>query len=187
MTPADVEMLNLLVWVQAGQIVTALIGIGAVVWAFRKWWLRDEHFPRIVFEVTVNFIGHKDGKLVCELVASLENKGVVPINFKEMTFLLRGIAEGDSLSIGDESIRHQLKFGRELSRGSFIPNHWEYSFIYPGVSTEYSFVTVIPEDIAFVRMQGDFVYLEREGESHHAAKILAVPNRVEVSNTAVRS
>ena len=181
MNSANTDALNLLSWVQIGQLATTLIAITAAVWAFRKWWLRDEFFPRMVFEVDVNFIGQKDGKLVCELVASLENKGVVPMKFKEMTFLLRGISEKDVLSLGDESIRSQLNFVQELCRGSFIPSSWEYSFIYPNVSTKYNFVTVIPEDTAFVRMQGDFEYLERDGETHHAAKVLAVPNRPDVS------
>ncbi len=185
MNPADAEALNVLVWVQFGQIATALIAIGAAIWAFRKWWLRDEDFPRIAFEVNVNFVGRKDESLVCELVACLDNKGVVPIKFRDMTFVLRGIAESDKLEIGDDSIRNQLNFERVLCRGSFIPKRWKYSFIYPGVATEYNFVIAIPADIAFVRMQGDFVY-ERGGETHHAAKVLAVPNRGNATNSLAK-
>lgn len=172
---ADGDTMNFLVWVQVGQIVTALIGIAAAVWAFQKWRVRDEHFPRLYFEVGVNFIGRKDGRLVCELVASLDNKGVVPIKFKELNFVLRGIAHEDALATGDKNIRYQLNFARELCRGRFIPETWEYSFVYPGVATEYNFVTTIPLDIEFVRMQGDFVYPGNRGETHHAAKVLAVP------------
>ena len=32
-----------------------------------------------------------------------------------------------------------------------------------------------PDEFAFIRMQGDFSYLA-PGKSHHAAKVLSVPN-----------
>ncbi|MGR9437941.1 hypothetical protein ACU8V1_23480 [Rhizobium leguminosarum] len=169
------DAVNLLLYVQIGQIITALLAIGAALWAFYKWRRRDEHFPRMTFEVDVNFIGRKDDQIVCELVAILENKGVVPIELKDFTFLLRGLSKKDNLGFGGEKIRKQLNFHRELSRGTFIPKDWPATFVYPGVRTEYNFVTMIPADTEFVRMQGDFLYLEGKDKSHHAARILAVP------------
>jgi hypothetical protein len=62
-----------------------------------------------------------------------------------------------------------------LGNGHFVSPDWDYSFIYQDVKTEYNFVTCIPEDVSFVRMQGDFEYL-LSGASHHAAKVFKVPH-----------
>jgi hypothetical protein len=75
----------------------------------------------------------------------------------------------------EDEMRGQLRFPQRLEEGTFVPPEWEYSFVYPDVKTEYNFVGSIPADIVYVRMQGDFEYLTG-GETHHAAKVLRVPN-----------
>ena len=154
-----------------GKLVSGAAAVGGGWWAFVKWRKRDELFPRVEFEVTARFIGIQDGKMVTEIVATLENKGVVPLKIKHFSFKLRGLAAGDSLTKGGEKIRGQLDFQRLLDEGLLVPEKWEYTFVYPGVKTEYNFVTAIPETTTFVRVQADFEYL-RNGESHHAARIL---------------
>jgi hypothetical protein len=158
-----------------GKVTSTVLAVAGGWWAFEKWRKREEHFPRIAFEVSVNFIGLKDAKIICELVATLENKGVVPLKIREFTFVLRGLAGSDPLARGNEAIRRQLNFPRKLDEGRFVPEDWEYSFVHPGVKTEYNFVTFIDNDIAFVRLQGDFEYLAN-GETHHAARIHKVPD-----------
>lgn len=158
-----------------GKAATAIAAIVASWWAYEKWRKRDEHFPRIVFEVSANFIGVQQERIIVEIVAVIENKGVVPLKYKTFGFKLRGLQASDRLLHGDGSVRGQLLFPHLIAEGSFIPEHWSYSFVYPGVKTEYNFVTDIPVDIAFVRVQADMNYMLR-GESHHAAKILRVPS-----------
>lgn len=170
------DAVNLLAQTKIDQLIATILVICGAVWAFEKWWRRDEHFPRMVFEVDVNFIGRKDEKIVCELVAVLENKGVVPMKLKSFTFQLRGLSGKDDLCLGGKKIRNQLNLHRELCEGSFIPDDWPWTFVYPGVRTEYSFVTLISGDIAFVRMEAEFLYLKGKDNSHHAARILAVPD-----------
>jgi hypothetical protein len=158
-----------------GKITSTALALAGSWWAFEKWRKRDEHFPRVWFEVSINFIGAQDGQIICELVATLENKGVVPLKIRDFTFVLRGLADSDPLERGGPRIRNQLNFPDKLDEGRFVPEDWEYSFVYPGIKTEYNFVTAIPQHISFVRMQGDFAYL-MNGETHHAAKILKVPD-----------
>jgi hypothetical protein len=158
-----------------GKIVSVLAAVAGGWWAIEKWRKRDEHFPRVYFEVGANFVGTKDGRVVVELVATLENKGIVPLRIRQFTFKLLGLKNEDKLDRGGADIRGQLRFPHLLEEGHFVPPHWSFSFVYPGVKTEYNFVTSIPEDVSFVRLQGDFTYL-RSGASHHAAKVLKVPN-----------
>jgi hypothetical protein len=157
-----------------GKTVSVLAAVAGGWWAIEKWRKRDEHFPRVFFEVGANFVGIKDGQVLVELVATLENKGVVPLRVRHFTFKLLGLKTSDQLNRGGAEIRGQLRFPHLLEEGHFVPPHWSSSFVYPGVKTEYNFLTSIPEEVLFIRMQGDFAYLESEA-SHHAAKVLKVP------------
>jgi len=158
-----------------GVLVSTLAALAGVWWGFEKWRRRDEHFPRVYFEVGVNFLGVKDSEIVVELIATIENKGVVPLKIRNFSFKLLGLSESDRLQKGSASIRGQINFPNLLEEGLFIGDNWNYTFIYPGVKTEYNYVAAIPSDLQFVRMQGDFEYLS-PGRSHHAAKVLRVPN-----------
>ena len=158
-----------------GKALTAAAAIAGGWWAVEKWRRRDEHFPRMFFEVSANFLGTQNGQWIVEVVALLENKGVVPLKIRHFGFVLRGLRVTSPVERGDESIRGQVRFADVLAEGPFIPTSWAYSFVYPGVKTEYNFVTTIPADVSFVRVQADFEYVS-PGRSHHAAKILKVPN-----------
>ena len=159
-----------------GTFATGVVSTATTLWALRRWWKMDELFPRISFEVSVNFLGKKDDQIVCELLGKLENKGETPFKFREFTFTLRGLDRTDKFDKGGDDIRGPHRIPRLLVESAFVPKDWEYSFIYPGIATEYNFVTAIPDTIEYVRMQADFVYLDRADESHHAAKVLKVPS-----------
>lgn len=161
-------------------IGSKVIAFGALVagawWGVVKYLKRDEHFPRVGFEVSANFVGTHDGKVLLEVLAHLENKGVVPLKIKDLNFKIRGLREDDPISEGDNTIRGQIRIPHIFWEGSWVPEHWNFTFIYPGVKTEYNYVAALPLDISFVRIEGSFSY-DREGNSHHAAKLQKVPNK----------
>jgi hypothetical protein len=74
--------------IEIGKLLTGLAAIIGAWWAFEKWRKRDEHFPRMYFEVTANFLGRQEGQQIVELVATLENKGVVPFTITDLTLYL---------------------------------------------------------------------------------------------------
>jgi hypothetical protein len=158
-----------------GKVASVLAALAGGWWAFEKWHKREEHFPRVYFEVAVNFLGSSQGQIIAELVATLENKGVVPLKIRAFTFKLLGLRTQDTLASGGPEIRGQLRFPHVVAEGNFMPSTWDYTFIYPGVRTEYNYVCALSSDMLFVRMQSDFEYLAA-GRAHHAAKVLKVPN-----------
>ena len=151
--------------------------IGGTWWGVVKYLKRDEHFPRVVFEVSANFVGNQDGKVLFEVLAQLENKGMVPLKINDLKFKVRGLYENDTIEKGDETIRGQVSIPHLLLEGSWVSEHWNYTFIYPGVKTEYNYITAMPLNVSFIRVEGSFSY-DREGNSHHAAKLQKVPNQV---------
>jgi hypothetical protein len=160
-------------------IASKFISFGVLVvgiwWGIVKYLKRDEHFPHIFFEVTANFVGIQNDQILFEVLALLENKGVVPIKIKDLNFKIRGLREQDRLEKGEDAIRGQIKIPHLLMEGSWIPSNWQYTFIYPGVRTEYNYIAAISTNVSFIRVEGSFSY-ERGGRLHHAAKLLKVPN-----------
>lgn len=167
---------TLIMWSLQG--VTALfsaVSAGyALYWTYRLRKAGDELFPRVNFTVDARFLGEQDGKVLAELSARIENKGTVPLKIKDFTFTLRGLAAGAAVNARDAADRPETDFPLKLANGCFAPVDWEYSFIYPGVTTEYNFVAAIPRDVAFMRLQSRFVYHDRPAEDHFAARAMAV-------------
>ncbi len=153
--------------------VVALVG---VLFALYRWWKREEHFPRVNFDIDVEIIDRKDNKYVLNVVATLENKGEIPLKIKDFNCELRGLASDDSLELGTEKIRNQLNFKHNLNGGAFIPANWDFSFVFPSVKTTYTFVTIIPDTMIYLFVRGSFIYLAN-GESHHAGKIIKIANK----------
>jgi len=158
------------------KVVSFVVLLVGIWWGIIKFLKRDEHFPHIFFEVSANFVGIQDNKMLFEVLALLENKGVVPIKIRDLNFKVRGLFARDPIEEGDASIRGQIRIPHLLVEGSWVPKHWNYTFIYPGVKTEYNYITAIPLDVSYIRVEGSFSY-DREGSSHHAAKLLKVPNK----------
>jgi len=165
-------------------IAFAALTIGAW-WGVVKYLKRDEHFPRVGFEVSANFVGNQDGKVLFEVIAQLENKGVVPLKINDLKFKVRGLYENDEIEKGDDSIRGQIRLPHLLLEGSWVPEHWNYTFIYPGVKTEYNYIAALPSNVSFVRVEGSFSY-DRKGDSHHAAKLQKVPNQANSADAKKR-
>lgn len=159
-----------------GKGISLIAAIFGFYWAFERWRKREEHFPRINFDLEVEIIDHKNGQIIINVISTLENRGHVPLKIKEFVCELRGLTESDSLELGEVNIRKQLNFKRDLGGGPFIPLDWNYSFVYPTVKTNYTYVTIVPETTAYLFIKGRFNYLS-SGESHHAGKIIKIPNK----------
>lgn len=166
------------------KIISFGVLLFGIIWGIVKFLKRDEHFPRILFEVSANFVGVQDNQNVFEVLASLENKGVVPIKIRDLNFKVRGLFQQDQLEKGDAAIRGQIKIPHLLIEGSWIPEHWDSTFVYPEVKTEYNYIAAIPSDVSFVRVEGSFSY-DRKGTTHRAAKLFKVPNNLDPSNQKI--
>ena len=70
-----------------------------------------------------------------------------------------------------------------LKEGSWVPEDWNYTFIYPGVKTEYNYITAVSADVTFIRVEGSFSY-ERLGSSLFLTGVgCALPPRAFASTT----
>ena len=161
----------------SGKTVILMAAIAGGYWAFVKWFKRDEHFPRIDFNVNIEVLGQKKAHIVLNIIATLENRGVVPLKIKNFVCKLRGIDRAESLELGGDEIRDQLNFKTKLGERSYLPIQGPYAFVYPGVKTAFPYVTIIPKTIEFVLALSKFEYLAN-GETHHSGHVMKIPRRI---------
>lgn len=159
-------------------VIKLVVLVAGAVWAVCKWRRREEHFPRIALDVQARFIEADPGRpWVLEIVATIENKGLVPIKIKDFGFSLRVLRKADKWIWNTKARRGQLDFGDESLAEKFVTASMGYTFVSPSVRTEYTYVTALEPDVELIRINADFLYPTR-GETHHAARVFAVPKRM---------
>ena len=157
------------------QSVAALVVLvlGAF-WGYFKWRKRREHAPRLEFTVDVNFVGLHKGQWLVEVLALVDNKGLVQHRIREFSFDLRTLDVNDPIEEGEKEINYQTRIPRKVKEAAWIPRDWESTFIEPGLKTRYSYVVAVPRTAKFVLVHGKFDY-GRKGLFHTSDKLVAVP------------
>lgn len=159
-------------------VIQSLVTTGGViiggVWAYLKFVKRREDYPHIEFTVEIEFVGTQKDEWMVELLAFVENKGLVPHLIKTFEFDLRCMYEEDEITEGDKTINYQTLIPHFLKEGAWIPRDWSNTFIEPGLSAKYSYITTVPRRTSFVLLHGRFVY--QDGKSSHTAdRFIKVP------------
>lgn len=160
---------------KAVESVATLIALGiGGTWAYVKLVKRREHAPRIEFTVDIAFIGSQGGYWLVELLALVENKGLVRHLIREFAFDLRALRIDDPVREGSAEINGQTEIPHLVKRGAWIPKGWESTFIEPGLRTRYSYVAALPKTASFALLHGRFDY---HGETvfHTADRLVRVP------------
>ncbi len=141
------------------EVKSANAGLGGLVVAHvlssrvrRTEWAREderrftqrEYAKRLEFLVDVQFVGRQGEEWILELLAFVHNKGLVDHTITRFDFDLRCLRHGEPMVDGGDEIGGQVLFPHLLKRGEWLPSTWSGTFIEPGPSTKYSYLTSIP-------------------------------------------
>lgn len=157
-----------------GKATAAIVPLAGAIWAIRKWLKKEELFPRIVFNIDAEVIGEQDNKIILDIIATIENKGMVPLKIKEFNYELTGIKRDESLTKNHSDVQHQLDFPHKLDSGSFLLDTWKHSFVQQDVSVHYNQITFIPNTISYILIRGAFKYIDTN-KNHYANHIIKIP------------
>lgn len=164
-------------WAHFAGALESIVKTVAIVfggaWVFFKFVWQGDYQRRISFTVDVQFIGRHTDFWLVEVVAVIENKGLVSHTITKFIFDLRQLKLEDTLVEGGEEINRQTRFPHKLKKGSWLPQSWGDTFVRPGVSNRYSYVTTVPKDAAYVLLHGRFDYGPQS--FHTADRVLKVP------------
>jgi hypothetical protein len=154
---------------------TAVGVVAGGIWVLFKFGIGRESFPRIRFDVDVNFIGLHGDNWIVEILGVMENKGLVPHGINDLTFNLRSLSRSDALTTGDDAIGGQVEFPNVVARGSWIPTQSGAPMeIHPGVTLRYNHVNRVPVSAGFVLVHGVLDY-GKGGLQHRADRVVKVP------------
>jgi hypothetical protein len=155
-----------------------LVGAG---WATAKFVQRREAKAKIQFDVDLSVVGRADGKLIVELVAIVENKGLVRHAVSDFIFKLFYLPKGAQIRDGDKRIKHQIHFESVVKDRSWVKEDTVYTFVDPGVVQRYRYVTHIPGDAAFALLYAEFKYPDAASEFHSAQRVFNVAQASELA------
>jgi hypothetical protein len=166
-------------WMEVTSAVESIVKTAALLvgggWAFWRYVYQGEFKRRVVFNVDVNFVAeHKDMWHV-ELLAIVENKGLVTHEIADFGFKLRCICPEDPIEKAEKRANFQTNFPHKIDEGTWLPNHRGNIFVRPGVCTRYTFVASVPARAVAVVLSGRFRYPERN-TFHTAVKLVKVPS-----------
>lgn len=169
----------------SGPLAGLIVGHGLSTRVRRSEWEREdkrrldrrEDAKRLEFLVELEFIGSQGDDLIVELVALIINKGLVDHTIREFEFDLRCMRHGESATAVGEHSDGQVLFPHVLKVGRWLPAEWSSgTFIEPGLSTRYSYVTSVASSASFLLLHGRFDY--GDGRRHTAERVVAVPIKV---------
>lgn len=150
------------------KIIGIIVG---AIWVYLRFIRTRESHPKIEFNVAVNLIGRQDKKILIEIIADLENKGLVRHWVNNFTCDVLILRSTNPVVNGDERINHQLLFEKhnpvksntdKSDRIIWIPNDWHESFIDPGIKQKYTYLTEVPETTSFISIYSQFYYKKNE-------------------------
>ncbi len=151
--------------------VAILIGGG---WTFWRFILQREGHSKIQFNVDFRIIGvHKD-KYIVEVVAIVENKGLVRQYVNDFRFDLLCLSDKQDIIDGDDRINRQVLFKKIIDKRYWIPPDWCNSFIDAGVIQYYTYTTSLPNDAKFALVYGHFKYPDGKNNFHTAQKTFPI-------------
>jgi hypothetical protein len=162
-------------------LMTILAILVGAAWALHKFVQRREARAKIQFDLELSVVGRADGKLIVELVAIVENKGLVRHAVSDFIFKLFYLPKGAPIRDGDKRIKYSILFEPVIKNRPWMKDGTVYTFVDPGVVQRYRYVTHIPGDAAFALLYAEFKYPDAASDFHSAQRVFNVAQTSELT------
>lgn len=145
------------------EIIKNILGgtaiLGAAIWTVFRFGIFRERYAKIEFNLDCRYIGTTDDNILLELIAVIENKGLVRQNIKEWTFDLLLFMEKDEVDESEHKINYQIKFAnKKINKRPWVPSSWYSTFIDAGTKQVYPYITSVPKGTSFITIYSRFIY-----------------------------
>jgi hypothetical protein len=155
-------------------IIATLAILAGGTWALFKFVIYRERYPKVQFDLDLRVLGKVDNQIIVEVVALVENKGMVRHWLNDFKFDLLVLPKDKMPMEGDQRVNFQVLFDKVIKQRYWIPPDWKTTFIDPGVHQEYTYVTHIPENSALAMIYATFKYPDQESSFHAAQKTFKI-------------
>jgi hypothetical protein len=137
----------------AATLLTVLV---AGAWAYFRFSREGLHKPRIELDLECDFFGPQQGSYIAAFSVYVHNKGQLKYRFKDIRLRVLGIRRSESLTTWEKQ-KPLLFFPEQLFKDARVTQK-PYIFVRPGVRQRLSYVTSIPEELAFIVARVTFMY-----------------------------
>ncbi|MBN2613461.1 MAG: hypothetical protein JXB00_18040 [Bacteroidales bacterium] len=154
---------------------TAIVIAG--IWVLWRFVLVRERYPKIQFDLDDKVLGKSDNKIMLELIAIIENKGLVRHYIHDFRFDLLYLSSKEPVTEGNQHINFQIKLPKLIDKRLWLPileEKGEYTFIDAGVRQLYTYITSVPEDSLLVSIHSKFDYRDIKSAYHISQRTFKV-------------
>ncbi len=106
--------------------------------------------PRVRVDVECRFLGPHRGRYLTEIRIIVDNIGKVRRAFEHINIKLRGIKCDQTFERWVERDANRVLFPESLVKADLVPEGDYYYYVEPGVRQTFTYVTDVPQDLAFV-------------------------------------
>jgi len=156
-------------------VLTGLAILIGGCWTFWRFVLQREGNAKIQFDVDLQVTGIHRSSYIVEIIATVENKGLVRHYVNDFSFKILHLTEQHDIKDGGENINNQLLFEKIIDKRYWIPPKWVDSFIDAGVVQHYTYVTHLPAHTKFALVYAKFKYPDKKSEFHTAQRVFKLP------------
>ncbi len=150
--------------------IAVIVGGG---WAFWRFLLQREGHSRIEFNVELDVLGQCGSETLADVVAVITNRGSVRHWIKDFHF--DALYLGKDGPLAEREGTGHVAFRKLIARRHWVSPEWEGTFIDPGVTQRYTYVTHFPPSAAYVLIYAKFNYPDDESAFHTAQRTFKVP------------
>jgi hypothetical protein len=165
-------------WKIASEVLHNLVTSAAVIvggfWVLWRFVLQRERFSRIEFSLELTVLGRLGDRIVVEPTAVVTNRGPVRHWLTDFRFDLHYLPLDSIPCDGDERINYQTLFQPLIKKRQWVPGSWISSFVDPGATQRFSYVTTVPANAAFLLLYSQFKYRDSQSEFHTSQKAFRV-------------
>lgn len=155
--------------------------LGAAIWTIFRFGIFRERFAKIEFNLDCQYIGSTPDGHIIELIAVIENKGLVRQYIKDWSFDILIFRETDRIDETDANVRNQVKFTKKFSQGKWITT--PSTFIDAGIRQRYPYITSVSNDTKFITVYSGFTY-PGTSDYHASQKTFAIEIISEQKNSS---
>jgi hypothetical protein len=153
---------------------TKVLGIAfAGSWGYYRFVHERTHAPHIEFDVLCRLLGPQGPNFIAEFTFRFRNRGVIRHEVSNLQLRVRGIKQNDELSLWKDHNMRLAFTEKVITEDKVIPGNYSYMFVEPGNTQDYTYVSLIPVELSFILVRGEFRYRKR-GNTHSSERVFAV-------------
>ncbi len=149
-------------------VAIAGVAVAGLIWAVIKFRTREEHLPRIQFDITAKVIDIHNDHAVVIIEPSIDNKGNVPLNIGHFETNVFGFLAHDSFipyveeGLNNLNKESRLRLHHLIHSQNMMGKNCKCIIVRPNTLQVYNIMISIPITMRYIRVYSEFFEDDKE-------------------------